>query len=119
MKNDIIDVYEIKSRKIIDDLSTVKEFKETMKEKQDKIKDFKVNNSVMYKLTHPVKVIKNTKESLRLKNIQSTFDYYYNSSVLKYITEENGDLTEDLDNAIYFEKPNYIVGYIKSLNLKK
>lgn len=116
---DIIVVYDERSKEIIDKMDVVKDFKKDLDEGFNKVNNFKYNNRAVYKLLHPVKLIKNCTESLRLKNIKSSYNYYYNASVLTYVTEETGDLQVDLGNAAFKEKPRYIEGYIKSLKLKK
>ena len=119
MGDKIIEKYNEKSKKIIDEMDSVKRFKTEIEEKEDSIKNFKKNNKLMYKLLHPVKLIKNCMASTRIKYIRHTYENIYNSSVLEFVFEETGDLQEDLDYAAYKEKPAYINSYVKSIRIKK
>ena len=119
MGDKIIELYNSRSKEIIDNMDSVKRFKTEIEEKEDSIKNFKKNNKLMYKLLHPAKLIKNSIESTRIKYIRHTYENIYNSNVLEFVFEETGDLQEDLDYAAYKEKPAYMNTYVKSIKLKK
>ena len=116
---DIVVSFDDKSKEIIDNMDSVKEFRTDLDEKQKIVDNFNVNNNIIKKLLHPVKLVKNYNESKRLKRIRNTFNDMYYASVLTYVTEETGDLQVDLDNAAYKVKPAYMDAYVKSLKLKK
>ena len=116
---DIVVSFDDKSKEIIDNMDSIKDFKNNLDEREKLVDNFNVNNNILKKLLHPVKLVKNYKESKRIKRIRNTFNNMYYTSVLSYVTEETGDLQVDLDNAAYKVKPAYIDNYVKSLKLKK
>ncbi len=116
---DIIASYDEKCRKIIDNMDSVKQFKEDFQKRQNEINRFKARSFFFYKIKHPIKLIKNRSESKRLKRINDTFYDIYNRSVVKYVKEETGDPYIDLDIPATKTKPNQIDIYVRSIQLKK
>ena len=116
---DIIVNFNEKSKELIDELESVKQFKKEFAQRQDVVDNFKANNDSLYKLMHPIKLIKNCCESRRLNTIKKDYDFIYDSNVLLYVMEETGDLQQDLENATYKVKPNHMDRYVKSIKLKK
>lgn len=116
---DIIVSYDEASKKVIDDMDSIKQFKSDLNEQINSINSFKANKSALYKMIHPVKLIRNCKEEKRLKKIESTYNRLYDACILQYVIEESGDLQVDLDNAAYRSKPRFINNYVKALKLKK
>ena len=118
MKVDIAS-YDALCINIIDNMDSVKEFKKDFNEKYEEIYRFKASNSNLKKLLHPVKLIRNHLDSKRLMIIYDNFYDIYNSSVIKYINEETGELEKDLEKPTLELKPNHIDSYVKSIKLKK
>ena len=118
-KVDIIDYYDDLCLDIIDNMESVKQFKEDFHERVDVIYRFKASTSSLYKLLHPIKLIKYKKEKKILNEIYDKFSEIYDRSVIKFVKEETGDLKEDLETPTFKTKPNEIDTYVKSLKLKK
>ena len=116
---EIIDYYDMLCLSIIDNMESVKQFKQDYREKLDTIYRFKASRNTFQRLLHPVKLIKYKSEKKRLNIIYDKFSEIYDKSVIRFVKEETGDLSEDLITPTYTTKPNEIDGYVKSLNLKK
>ncbi len=54
---DIIASYDEKCRKIIDNMDSVKQFKEDFQKRQNEINRFKARSFFFYKIKHPIKSI--------------------------------------------------------------
>lgn len=117
--DDIIAIYDEKCKEIIDNMDSVKQFKKDFNDRNAEIYRFKANNTALYKLLHPIKLIKNRYEAKRLKIVYDNYYTIYNRSVIKYVKEETGELEADLYNPTFQLKPNQMDDYVKSLNLKK
>lgn len=116
---DAIEQFNLESKEIIDKDKDIAEFSRKLNEKLEEVSNLKYNSSLFYKLIHPVKIYKNNREFLRVSYINQEYNDIYNSSIINYITEESGEIVNDLENAARVNKPNYIKRYIKSISLKK
>ena len=119
--NNRVDIaeYDEICRGIIDNMDSVKQFKQDYRERCDAVYRFKSENGSLYKLMHPIKLCRNRAESRRLQRIYDTYNQIYNRSVVKYIKEETGDLSVDLHDPTYKIKPNHMDTYVRSLQVKK
>ena len=118
-QSEIIDYYDMLCLDIIDDMESIKQFKNDYRERLDVIYRFKASNNAFQRLLHPVKLIKYKKEKKRLNEIYDKIYEIYDRSVIKFVKEETGDLKEDLEKPTFTTKPNEIDTYVKSLKLKK
>ncbi len=116
---DVVAKYDAICRDIIDNLDSIKQFKKDFNDRNEEVYRFKTSNSGLYKLLHPIKLMKNRSETKRLIRVYDTYYEIYNRSVVKYVKEETGYPDVDLYNPTYKYKPNHISTYVKSLKLKK
>ena len=113
-----INYYNEVSKETIRNDEEVKDFMDLLYKSITKIDNFRISKNIVYKLTHPIKTIKNNSEYKRLKKIEKDFNNLVEYNVMYFNNDEFADLDEDLDVAAKYTKPNAVKKYIKSLNIK-
>lgn len=114
-----VNKYDSLSKYNIDRNELIRDFTENLDEKMERIKNFKYNKSTIYKITHPIKMIRNNIEYNRLTDVKKKFKDAYNSSIMLFVEEETGNLEDDLEYASRVVKPKFMENYVKQLYLKK
>lgn len=109
-----IDYYDYLSRvKALED-KEIKSFKDELDSKLTTVSNLKFNTSIVNKLIHPFRTIKNSINYKELSKVKEGFDKRVNECVLELDDAENADLDEDLQMVVDYKKPNMIKKYIKS-----
>ena len=112
---DIVAYYtEISKREILEN-KEIKEFNEKLESELLRVSNLKFGSSVVSKLLHPIRTLKNNSEYKYLKTVRNEFDSYVASDVLMYVDEEHGDLVSDLESAARYFKPRLIREYVKTV----
>lgn len=112
-----IDYYVQKSNSIIDSYYEVEILKEKLYFGKEEI-GFFLNNKAMYKLMHPIKLVKTQVKKMRIKKVEKEFDTFMDSNILQYLEEESGELQTDLENAAFYYKPKFARKLAKKLQLR-
>ena len=113
-RSEIIDYYDQLSRvKALED-KEIKSFKDELDLKFTRVSNLKFNTSVVKKIIHPLRTIKNAINYKELKKVKQGFDEQLNKCVLELDTADNADLDEDLRIVVDHTKPEEIKKYIKS-----
>lgn len=113
-----IDKYDEIGKKNIAKNKYVTGFVGDIDEKIEQINNLKFTKGLFYKITHPLKMIRNRYEYNRLVNVKSELKNIYDSNILLYIEEETGDLKDDLEYASRVVKPKYMENFVKHLKIR-
>ena len=112
-----IDYYDRLSRvKALED-KEIKSFKEELDSKITKVSNLKFNTSIVKKIIHPFRTVKNSIHYKELSKVKKGFDERLNKCVLELDNADNADLDEDLQYVVDYIKPNMIKKYIKTQHM--
>lgn len=115
-KNDnIIKIYNDKAKELILSDDFVIEYRKSLQEKEEKLKNLKYNTSFFQKLIHPIRLIKTNINIKKIEQIKTEFSELIEKPITECIFDETGDITTDLDNAMNYGKP-YIVRHYMGTN---
>jgi hypothetical protein len=95
-------------------IKEVKDYQESLDNGIQEITNFRMNNTGIKKLLHPIKTVRNSIKYKRLIKSKNELDKLLDTGVLQFEQESTGEVEQDLVNSAYKFKPAYIKEYVNN-----
>ena len=109
----LVEEYTLKSENMLRNDEEIVNYENELKNRTIHLNHLIATSSILELLIHPVKLIRTNQAIKKTQKIQDEYLKIRNSGLVENITEETGELGDDLEYAVRISKPTRIKWFIE------